>query len=207
MDTHGATLSVEHPADPVSGPAVVECLSPSVLLTVLEPTTGLALWHRTGRAASCRAAQAALTLAPFCKVAEGTPDHATGELLQDMPAAMRPLGADMRLLGHLFVSLSRCSRVRIRLEHVVDDACRQHHVDLSDCVCSAPMSAWGRIGSTRQASNAAWLLSMSLSSKDRNSRIPRRDSCIALRRSSTCRNSSAPGSFCVSTNPECSDDH
>jgi hypothetical protein len=76
-----------------------------------------------------RASQAALALVPFSKVAEGSPDHATRELLQDMPAAMRPLGADMRLLGHLFANLSVCSRVRFRLEHLIDDACSKHHVD------------------------------------------------------------------------------
>lgn len=125
-----AIQSAEHLTDPVSGQAVVvECLSPRVLLTVLEPITGMALWHRAGRAVLRRAAQAAVALAPFCKVAEGTPDQAIRALLQDMPAAMRPLGGDMRLLGHLFASLSACSRLRFRLEHVVDDACRQHHVD------------------------------------------------------------------------------
>jgi hypothetical protein len=98
-------------------------------MRALEPTTGLALWPRTGRAALRRAAQAAFTLAPFCKVAEGTPNHATRALLQDLPAAMRPLGADIVLLAHLFATVSAETRVRLRLEHVVDDACRQHHVD------------------------------------------------------------------------------
>jgi Protein of unknown function (DUF1826) len=110
-------------------PAVVTGLAPRVLMMALEPTTGLALWRRRGRAASRRGAQAALTLAPFCKVAEGPPDHATLELLKDMPAASRPLGADIRLLGRLFATLTASSTVRFRLEHVVDDACRQHHVD------------------------------------------------------------------------------
>jgi Protein of unknown function (DUF1826) len=98
-------------------------------MRALEPTTGLALWHRTGRVALRRAAQAALTLAPFCKVAEGTPDRATRELLQDLSAAMRPLGADIMLLARLFATVSAEPRVRLRLEHVVDDACRQYHVD------------------------------------------------------------------------------
>jgi len=125
MDTRSAALSAERPAHP----AVVTCLAPRVLMTALGPTTGLALWRRTGRAASRQAAQAALALAPFCKVAEGPPDHATRELLQDMPAATRPLGADIRLLGRLFATLTASNTVRFRLEHVVDDACRQHHVD------------------------------------------------------------------------------
>jgi hypothetical protein len=129
MDRRSVTLSLELRTEQAGGPGVVECLSPRVLIRALEPAMGLALWHRTGRAALRRAAQAALALAPFCKVAEGTPDRAARELLEDMPAAMRPLGADIRLLGHLFATLSACSQVRFRLEHVADDACRQHHVD------------------------------------------------------------------------------
>ena len=201
MDTRSAALSAERPAHP----AVVTGLAPHVLMTALEPTTGLALWRRRGRAASRRGAQAAFALAPFCKMAEGPPDHATRELLQDMPAATQPLGADIRLLGRLFTTVTASSTVRFRLEHVVDDACRQHHVD---SVRLRLLCTYAGLGTDwiRQGQNAAWPRSMSASSRDQNSRIPHRESCTALRRSSICQNSGAPGFFYASTNQEFSDD-
>src|ERR1700694_5568047 len=78
---------------------------PSVLLRALEPTTGLALWRRPTRVALHRATLAALTLEPFCLVAEGTPDQAPRNLLRGLPSATRPLGEDMALLGRLFTTL------------------------------------------------------------------------------------------------------
>jgi len=125
---HGA-LSAVRPAFRASTSCVVACLSPGVLLAALEPTTGLALWRRSTRAGLHRAIQAALALAPFCEVADGPPDQAARALLRGMPVAMRPLGADIMLLGRLFTTLTGSLTVRLRLEHVTDDACRKHHVD------------------------------------------------------------------------------
>jgi uncharacterized protein DUF1826 len=62
-------------------------------------------------------------------VAEGPPDHAARALPRGMSVVMRPLGMDIMLLGRLFATLTGSSTVRYRLEHVADDACRQHHVD------------------------------------------------------------------------------
>jgi hypothetical protein len=113
-----------------SGAAPVQvCLSPGVLLTVLQPGTGLAVWHRAARVGLHRAIQAALGQAPFCKVAEGRPEHAVKELLREMPLAMRPLGEDITRLGRLFATVIGEDILRFRLEHVADNACRQHHVD------------------------------------------------------------------------------
>jgi hypothetical protein len=121
--------SVNRPVQNAVASPVVECLSPSVLLRALEPTTGLALWRRPTRVALHRATLAALALEPFCLVAEGTPDQAPRNLLRGLPSAMRPLGEDMALLGRLFTTLTGSNSVRLRLEHVADDACRRHHVD------------------------------------------------------------------------------
>jgi hypothetical protein len=57
------------------GPAaiVVECLSPSVLVRVREPGTGLALWRRPTRVGLHRAVGALLATDRFCLTAEGDP--------------------------------------------------------------------------------------------------------------------------------------
>jgi hypothetical protein len=99
------------------------------LLDALLPSTGLALWHRLARVGLHRAIQVALGLAPFCRVAEGQPDHAARELLRDTPNAMRPLLADIALLGRLFATVVGGGPIRFRLEHLADNACCKHHVD------------------------------------------------------------------------------
>jgi Protein of unknown function (DUF1826) len=125
---HGA-LSAVRPDFRASTSSVVACLSPGVLLAASERTTGLALWHRSTRVGLHRAVQAVLNQAPFWEVAEGPPDQAARALLRGMPVALRPLGVDIMLLGRLFAILTGSASVRFRLEHVADDACRQHHVD------------------------------------------------------------------------------
>ena len=111
-----------------AGP-VSACLSSGVLEAVLQPTTGLALWRRSARLGLNRAIQAALALPAFSKVAEGPADQAAWALVRDMPLEMRPLGEDMAKLGRLFASVTKDHAMRFRLEHVTDNACRQHHVD------------------------------------------------------------------------------
>jgi hypothetical protein len=108
---------------------VASCLSPSVLLNVLQPMVGLALWQRPTRAVLHRPASVLLALEPFCHVAEGTPDLASRVLMRFLPVAARSLGADIALLGRLFAKLTSAATIRLRLEHVADNACRQHHVD------------------------------------------------------------------------------
>ena len=124
------SLSPEPQPAPANGAAPVSVsLSPKVLLTVLQPTTGLALWHRSARVGMQPAIEAALALAPFCATAEGAPDRAARELVREMPTAMRPLAEDLTLLGRLFATVTSDHTIRFRLEHVADDSCRQHHVD------------------------------------------------------------------------------
>jgi hypothetical protein len=117
-------LGASSGAGPVSA-----CLSSGVLRAVLQPATGLALWRRPARPGLNRAIQTALALPPFSKVAEGPADQAARALVRDMPLEMRPLGEDMAKLGRLFASVTQDHTVRFRLEHVADNACRQHHVD------------------------------------------------------------------------------
>lgn len=121
--------SHEGPQAEVGVPQISSCLSPGVLLTALQPGTGLAIWRRSPRVGMHRAIQSALDVAPFCKAAGGSPRQATKELLRDMPLAMRPLGEDIARLGHLFATVTREPTLRFRLEHVADNACGKHHVD------------------------------------------------------------------------------
>jgi Protein of unknown function (DUF1826) len=110
-------------------PSVVECLSAAVLQDALDPAVGLALWRRPVRASLYRPTTALLTLPPFSQTAVGCPGTALRALMRALPLAARPLGADIGLLARLFATLTGESEVRLRLEHVADDACRRHHVD------------------------------------------------------------------------------
>jgi Protein of unknown function (DUF1826) len=116
-------------APPAAAATVVECLSPSILLNALAPRTGLALWRRSARPGLHKATAALLGLPPFCLTAEAAPDQAARILLRRLPVACRPLGEDVALLGRLFATLTGSSTVRLRLEHIADNACRRHHVD------------------------------------------------------------------------------
>jgi hypothetical protein len=109
--------------------AVVACLSPTALLAAREPTVGLAFWRRPALAGLRPAIESALALPPFGEVAEGVPDEAAHALLRRMPARMRPLRAELAMLGRLFATLSGDPVVRLRLDHVADNACRHFHID------------------------------------------------------------------------------
>jgi Protein of unknown function (DUF1826) len=109
--------------------SVVECLSASVLQDALDPAVGLALWQRPARAAFHQPAAALLALPPFSQTAEGYPEAALRALLRTMPLAARPLGADIGVLARLFATVTGIREVRLRLDHVADDACRRPHVD------------------------------------------------------------------------------
>lgn len=118
------------PAIRLEGPSATRaCLSPTVLLTALQPTISLAVWRRPTRIGLHRPIATLLTVKPFCRAVEGSPDTATRALMSSLPIAARPLGADISLLARLFAVLTNAAAVRLRLEHVTDNACRQHHVD------------------------------------------------------------------------------
>jgi hypothetical protein len=139
------------------GPAaiVVECLSPSVLLRIHEPKTGLALWRRPTRVGLHRAAVALLAPDPFCVTAEGDPGPASRALMRDLPVAGRMLEQDIAFLARLFAKVTQAASVRLRLEHVNDNACRRHHVDAVRlrllCTYAGPGTEWvDAAGETRR---------------------------------------------------------
>jgi hypothetical protein len=112
-----------------SAPGVLTGFGAGVLSRVHSPEIGLVIWHRFTRlnlqvtAASLRAA------APFTMIAEGPPEIAARLLYRELSMAHWPFYADIRRLGVRFVETTGCTTVRLRLEHVVDDACRRFHVD------------------------------------------------------------------------------
>jgi hypothetical protein len=130
------------------GPAaiVVECLLPSVLLRVREPGTGLALWRRPTRVGLHRAVGALLATDRFCLTAEGDPGAASRALMRDLPVAGRTLEHDVAFLARLFATVTQAASVRLRLEHVSDNACRRHHVDAVRlrllCTYAGPGTEW-----------------------------------------------------------------
>jgi hypothetical protein len=109
--------------------AVVHGLCSAVLRSALLPTVGLALWHRAARASLHRSIAALLELPPFRHAIQDNPNDAVRELLRNLPFAARALAGDIGLLARLFARLTGEHEVRLRLEHVGDDACRRYHVD------------------------------------------------------------------------------
>jgi hypothetical protein len=122
------TIAPEPLPSPLTPSAVAECLSPSVLLRVRDRAVSLALWRRTPRVTLHRAIAALLDHQPFSCVAEGSPTRAVRDVVAELPAA-RPLADDVLRLGRLFAAVTNSSAIRLRLEHVADNACSRHHVD------------------------------------------------------------------------------
>lgn len=119
-----AIAGIEKPAD-----GVAQGSSSTVLVIARHPSVGLALWHRPARAALRHPTKALLDIDPFSRTAQGSPDAAVRELLRELPFAARALGGDVGLLARLFARLTGETEIRLRLEHVADNACRCHHVD------------------------------------------------------------------------------
>lgn len=135
------------PADAGATPgAVASCLSPAIFRAAQQNDTGLVLWRRAARLGLNRAIQAALALPPFCTIAEGPPDQAARALLRDMQGDMHALGADIAMLGRRFAAVTADHAIRLRLEHVADDACRRYHVDSVGlrllCTYAGPGTEW-----------------------------------------------------------------
>lgn len=85
------------------------------------------LWPR-GLPPGTPAAAARLVAGPtFLRVAEGVVDEAANGILDGLHAP--GLLPDLKRLTAMFASLCGASAVRVRLEHVDDDACRCMHVD------------------------------------------------------------------------------
>jgi hypothetical protein len=117
-----------------------------VLLRVREPETGLALWRRTTRVGLHRAVGALLATDRFCLTAEGDPGSSSRALMRDLPVAGRALEQDVAILARLFETVTQAAAVRLRLEHVNDNACCRHHVDAVRlrllCTYAGPGTEW-----------------------------------------------------------------
>jgi hypothetical protein len=92
-----------------------------------------------------------LTLPPFSEIERGTPAAAVRTLMRQFPLTSLALGSDIEVLAELFLHVTGESEVRLRLEHVADDACRCHHVDAVRlrmlCTYAGPGTEWLDIGS------------------------------------------------------------
>jgi hypothetical protein len=87
-----------------------------------------------------------LTLPPFSEIERGTPAAAVRTLMRQFPLTSLALGSDIEVLAELFLHVTGESEVRLRLEHVADDACRCHHVDAVRlrmlCTYAGPGTEW-----------------------------------------------------------------
>ena len=132
------------PAD--ATPVVSTGLSSSVLMRIRQPTTGLAIWRRPARLTLSQPAAALLAFPPFSRVAEGNPAHVLRSWATVLPAASRRLLGDVLLLARLFATVTGTETVRLRLEHVTSNACREFHVDGVGlrllCTYAGPGTEW-----------------------------------------------------------------
>ena len=102
---------------------------PSVLERIHSPDIGLAMWQRFTRLNLLVSASSLLVRPPFTLTVTDTPDMAARRLCHDLLLFHWPLYADFRRLAGRFATLATSTLVRLRLEHVVDDACRKFHID------------------------------------------------------------------------------
>lgn len=102
---------------------------PSVMARINSSDVGLVIWRRFTRLNLLVSASAVLMGQPFTLTITDTPDMATRRLCRDLTLFHWPLYADFRRLAGRFSALTASSVVQMRLEHVIDDACRKFHVD------------------------------------------------------------------------------
>ena len=113
---------------PAPSPVVFGFL-PGVLDRVRTPEVGLAIWQRFTRLDLRVSARSLLARPPFTVTTSGSPDMAARQLCHDLLLFHWPLYADIRRLAVRFAGLTGSPRVRLRFEHVVDDACHKFHID------------------------------------------------------------------------------
>ncbi len=110
-------------------PAVCGFL-PDVLERVRVPQTSLTIWQRCTRRNLRVSAQTPLSRPAFTVARAGSPEITSHALYHDLLLFHWPLYADFRRLALRLASLTGSSRVRLRFEHVTNDACRKFHVDV-----------------------------------------------------------------------------
>lgn len=115
----------------ISGPGIthLQCLGPGALASIHDRTMGLAIWDRRPRLPSGYELAAMVPAPPACLVASGAPEEAARALKAQLSRRAGALAADIGALAHLFAAVAGVRMVRIRLEHLDDDACRRFHVD------------------------------------------------------------------------------
>jgi len=104
-------------------------LTSSILGEVQSPGIGMVIWQRFFNRRRLFAAAPLLMGPPFTWWSEGTPGIAARALFQGLPSLHWALYSDIRKLAEFFAKISGSPVVKLRLEHVTDDACRKFHVD------------------------------------------------------------------------------
>ena len=127
-------------------PSVARGVTPSVLCRVHSPQIGAAMWRRFGRRRILFSAYPLLMGPPFTWWAEGVPSAAVRDLFRETPFFPWALCLDVRRLALCFAKATGETKVRLRLEHVTDDACRKFHVDQVSfrllCTYVGPGTEW-----------------------------------------------------------------
>lgn len=110
-------------------PSVVRGFTYSVLDRVRSPRIGAAMWRRFRRRRILFSAYPLLAGSPFTWRAEGSPSAAVRALFDGTPLFPWALCLDITRLAYYFTRATGEAEVRLRLEHVADDACRKFHID------------------------------------------------------------------------------
>ena len=125
---------------------IVSGFLPSVMERIHSSDIGLVIWRRFTRLNLLVSASTVLMGQPFTLTVTDTPDVAARRLCRDLTLFHWALYRDFRQLARRFAALTASSVVRMRLEHVIDDSCREFHVDAVGlrllCTYAGPGTEW-----------------------------------------------------------------
>ncbi len=128
------------------GGAHLQCLGPGAMARIHDRGIGLAVWDRRPRLPPAHELAAMVPAPPVCLVASGAPGEAARALRVQLSRRAGALGADIAALAHIFATVAGTRTVRLRLEHLNDDACRLFHVDAVRlrllCTYAGPGTQW-----------------------------------------------------------------
>ncbi|MBS0559907.1 MAG: DUF1826 domain-containing protein [Proteobacteria bacterium] len=107
---------------------------------------GLVIWRRFTRLNLSVSASTVLLGQPFTRTVTDTPVLAARRLCRDLTLFHWALYGDFRRLARRFSALTASSVVRMRLELIIDDACRKFHKEAVGirllCTCAGPGTEW-----------------------------------------------------------------
>ncbi len=117
---------------------------------------GLAIWQRLESSMPQRALHPLRRNTGFSLMAEGSPAEAARDLAAELPsmppspaayrAARRRLITDIQSLAALFAAIAGLTSIRLRFDHVTDDACWKFHTDAVGlrllCTYAGPGTEW-----------------------------------------------------------------